>query len=330
MKEMEKHQILKAECIHCHRCRDACAFLSKYNIDIGDKEALKRLAYSCFLCGRCKTVCPVGIDGRAEVMRLRHEIVAEGGEALKRAEKAHRACLWEKRRYIYRNHRNLSSGSVFFPGCNLPSLFPKTAARISSLFADNGIGTIYDCCGKPVAELGFANDEERILLELAAALSAAGVTELVTACPNCRGFFGERLGIPVVSVYTKLSELGLGERIHGTKKIFMPCPDRYTQQWIDELRPFCDGELLLVDSIQCCGLGGGAAALEPDLAWSFAEEMRTTVRGFDVAFYCASCAGRLAAGGFRDARHILSEIVGIDERPDTGKSYINRMLTKIK
>ena len=34
-----------ADCIHCHKCRDNCAFLSKYGIDIGDTVKLKELAY---------------------------------------------------------------------------------------------------------------------------------------------------------------------------------------------------------------------------------------------------------------------------------------------
>ena len=50
-------------CIHCHLCRDRCEFLRKYNIDIGDTERLRELAYSCFLCGKCSEICPWELTG---------------------------------------------------------------------------------------------------------------------------------------------------------------------------------------------------------------------------------------------------------------------------
>ena len=61
------------KCIHCHKCRENCAFLTKYCIDICDIERLRELAYHCFLCGRCTEVCPVGIDGRGLIMSMRQE-----------------------------------------------------------------------------------------------------------------------------------------------------------------------------------------------------------------------------------------------------------------
>jgi hypothetical protein len=49
-----------------------------------------------------------------------------------------------------------------------------------------------------------------------------------------------------------------------------------------------------------------------------------------VNAYCASCAGKLKRDGIQDVRHILTEILGTYEEPDTGKSMVNRMLTKLK
>ena len=58
------------KCIHCHVCQENCSFLKKYGLDIGDTEKLNKLAYHCFLCGKCSEVCPVGIDGQG-MKRLR-------------------------------------------------------------------------------------------------------------------------------------------------------------------------------------------------------------------------------------------------------------------
>ena len=33
-------------CVHCHLCRNHCAFLGKYGIDIGDTEAAERACLS--------------------------------------------------------------------------------------------------------------------------------------------------------------------------------------------------------------------------------------------------------------------------------------------
>ena len=49
-----------------------------------------------------------------------------------------------------------------------------------------------------------------------------------------------------------------------------------------------------------------------------------------VYVYCASCAGKLKRDGVRDVRHILPEVLGTHEDPDTGKSMINRIFTKMK
>lgn len=99
-------------CVHCHKCRDNCAFLSKYGIDICDTEKLKELAYHCFLCGRCTAVCPVGIDGRGLIMELRRERAASDEKAS--IEKTYKGLIAEKRDYRFRNWKHVTSGTVFF------------------------------------------------------------------------------------------------------------------------------------------------------------------------------------------------------------------------
>lgn len=315
------------KCVHCHKCRDNCAFLSKYGIDICDTDKLKELAYHCFLCGRCTAVCPVGIDGRALIMDMRRER-ASSDERLQ-IEKTYKGLIGEKRDYRFRNWKHVSSGTVFFPGCNFPSMYPKTNAALEKLFAEHGLGTVYECCGKPISELGFKNDEDRILAGIIERLQSAGVTEIVTACPNCKDFFGDRLGIEVKSVYRKLTELGLGKVLTGNKEFYLPCPDRTEKAWIDDIRPFIDGTITANDSAQCCGLGGSAMAFEKEIAAGFVKNLADS-SGSDIYTYCASCTGRFKRSGFNNIYHILPLIVGTDEKPDTTKSYINRVLTRFK
>lgn len=327
-------------CVHCHKCRDNCDFLAKYGIDIGDSLKLKELAFHCFLCGKCTSVCPLGIDGRETVLGYRRER-AESDER-PWIEKTYKGLIKEKRDYKFSNWKRVTqsdgvpTGVAFFPGCNFPSMYPKTNAKLVKLFGDRGIGTVYECCGKPVAELGLAEDETRIIEKIRARLSENGISEIVTACPNCRDFFGGRLGVRVKSVYTKLRELGLGSAVEGDAEFFIPCPDRTAKIWIEEIRPFIKGEISCTDAAQCCGLGGSAAMLEPDLADGFADKLHKHAEesakddGARMYTYCASCMGQFRRKGLKSIDHILPHILGTGEQPDTGKSYINRVLTKIK
>lgn len=314
-------------CIHCHKCRNNCAFLAKYGLDICDTEKLKELAYHCFLCGRCAEVCPVGIDGRAVILDLRRERVSSDEQSL--IEKEYKSLISEKRDYRFRNWKHVVSGRVFFPGCNFPSMFPKTNAKLVKLFAQQGIGTVYECCGKPIAELGMKADEDRIIGQIREKLKSAGVDELITACPNCRNFFGDRLGIRVRSVYDILNEFNAGNKIKGNTEFYIPCPDRHDRLWIDEIRPFIDGEIRINDSAQCCGLGGSAIKHEKEIADGFARDISDSSDG-QIFTYCASCVGRFRRSGVKTVYHILPAILGTDEQPDIYKSYINRMITKIR
>lgn len=314
-------------CVHCHRCRDNCDFLSSYGIDIGDVESLREKAFHCFMCGRCTEVCPIGIDGREVILGLRRDIA---GEKPKDAERAYKGLIREKKDYRFRNYRKAAGKTIFFPGCNLPSLYPKTVRRLESIFEEHGIGTAYDCCGKPIAELGFASDEVRIIDGINRRLSELGAEELVVGCPNCRSFLNGRLDMKIVGVYEKLHELGACEMIDGDISVYIPCPDREGRIWLDELKPLVRGSIRAVDSVQCCGLGGSAARLEPELAKGFSKAIREEFSGERVFCYCASCAGQLMRNGVQDVTHILAELLGTGEKADTGKSYINRMMTRFK
>ena len=314
------------DCVHCGVCRENCDFLTKYGIDIGDTDKLRELAYHCFLCGKCTEVCPIGIDGRAEVMRLRNEY---GKDHLPELEEKYKWAFAEKRNYKYRNWKNVTAGSVFFPGCNFPSLFPKTSDKLSKLFAEYGIGTVYECCGKPVAELGSVADDVRIIDEIKTRLQENNITEIIMACPNCWGHLSDRLGVKLTTVFAKLSELGLGEQVDEDVKFFVPCPDRLSKSWVEDIRPFINGEVTCVDGIQCCGLGGHAGHVEPELSQGFADRFKERNEG-QVYAYCASCTGRFKRNGLDSVDHIITKIVGTNEKASTSVSYLNRVKTKFK
>ena len=314
------------KCIHCHLCQKHCSFLTKYGADIGDTVKLRELAYHCFLCGKCSEVCPIGIDGRGTILDMRRTEVEENGGKCR--EKGYAMLLLEKKNYIFRNERHMTGKSVLFPGCNFPSFYPETTRKLIKILKDEAdMGVLFDCCGKPVSELGLKEQEGKIIRRLNERLRTADIQEIVILCPNCYYFLKDKLEIQVLSIYEKLSQLGIGQKVDGKGSLFLPCPDREDQQWVSWLEPFFQKKPDIIKGTQCCGLGGCAGGKEPELAKGMA--CHVTEEGYETVYtYCASCAGNLTRNGGQGVSHLLTEILDYHEQPDVAKSMINRMKTR--
>lgn len=315
-----------SECIHCHKCRENCSFLKKYGLDIGDTEQLEKLAYHCFLCGKCTQVCPKGIDGRQLILSIRqNQVESNGGKLI---EKGYGMLLKEKQNYIFKNYRNATTECVLFPGCNFPSFYPETTKKLIQVLRQEAeIGVVFDCCSKPIAELGLEERTKEAVERMEQRLQQAGIKEIVLVCPNCYYFLKSRLQIRVTSIYEKLKELQIGKILKGDISIFMPCPDRKEGAWLEWIQPFVEGKINPVEESQCCGLGGCAGRKEPELAKEMAQMLLE--HGYEkIHTYCASCSGNLTRNGHGQAVHILTEILGNIETADVDKSIVNRMKTK--
>ena len=320
-------QKLAQDCVHCGSCTRNCKFLTKYKIDLAGFAAKPELAYHCFLCGDCSAVCPKKIDGREIALTIRREAVANNADKL--PEKGYGMLVAEKKDYLFKNHKKGKCKSVLFTGCNFPSFFPETTRQLVQVLKEKGIGVVYDCCVKPISELGLVNAENKGLEALKKRLEEDGVEELIMLCPNCYYFLKPRIDIPCVSIYDKLKELGIGrnitdERVH----LFVPCPDKASHSIKNSLEAFLDGESSVIKGVQCCGLGGCAAAREPEISQSFKDAVKE--QGIDTVYsYCASCAGALSRGGVENVRHVLTEILGTGEKPElSAKSIWNRAKNK--
>ena len=227
--------------------------------------------------------------------------------------------------------------------------FPKTAERLAELFAERGIGTVYDCCGKPVEELGLFGDAERNLAALSQRLLQSGCRELILACPNCYDYLKDRLPqeIRLVTVYRKLSELGLGKKLaegdpsEPGMPVYLPCPDRREQIFWKDLRAFLPetAETKPFSGLQCCGLGGCAFLREPELAAEMTERAMETAKKSATQgarepvlyTYCASCVSQFRRKGFAGAKHLLPMILETEEPlPGGARPVLNRALHRIK
>jgi len=318
----EKH--LTKDCIHCGLCTRNCQFLQKYKLDLQGFSEHPELAYHCFLCNDCSRVCPKKISGREVALQLRRSSVKANGGKL--TEKGYAALIAEKKDYLFRNQKQAGKRSVLFPGCNFPSFFPRTTEYLVKLLRETAdIGVLYDCCGKPISELGLEKEDARGIAALKQRLEKLGIEELIVLCPNCYHFLRPRLDIPVVSIYDKLRELGLGQQIREDKvHLFVPCPDKASLTLEKSLLPFIDGEWETIRGIQCCGLGGCAAGKELEISASFAADLKNRELP-NVYAYCASCAGKLRRSGVENVHHVLVDILGTGEVSELSlKSLWNR------
>ena len=190
-------------CVHCGACTKICLFLEKYQIDLAEFSRQPELAYSCFLCGKCGEICPRSVNGAGIALRMRAEQTGRGAGA--RRDRAYQGFLWEKNPYKFANYRKATGKTVLFPGCNFPSFYPKTTKQLEKLLKKHGIGVVYECCEKPVHELGLIEDAGKAVKQMEKRLTERGVEELVIVCPNCYYYLEGKIHIPRLSVYEKLT-----------------------------------------------------------------------------------------------------------------------------
>ena len=315
------------QCVHCGKCTAKCEFLNKYKLDLGDTDGLKNLLYHCFLCDACKAECPAGISGRELMLALRREEVAQNGNVVK--EQGYEMLIKEKSDYLFRNYQNVTAGSVLFPGCNFPSFYPGTTKKLMKLLKERAdIGTVFDCCGKPIAELGMEQRESRMRKEMEERFINNGIREVIMLCPNCYDFLKPKLSIKVVTIYEVLERMGIGTRILGeTISVFLPCPDREQRYWIKTMQPYLPEHVDIIEGAACCGLGGCARAKEPELSKGFTSAIMGK-NDQPIYTYCGSCAGKFTRDGCGNVHHMLADILETGEKPDTAKSLLNRARSK--
>ncbi len=318
------------ECIHCGLCKKHCLFLQKYNMDLQQFFNAPELAYHCFLCGKCETVCPKQINGREIALQNRRTIVENGGGKL--PDNSYDGLVLEKSPYKFANYRHANKKAVFFTGCNFPSFFPETTDRLVEEFKKHGVGVIYDCCGKPIEELGLTEEAAGIIERINKKLQDAGVEQLVMACPNCYYFLQGRLDVEIISVYEKMKELGIGTFFEQERiPMYYPCPDRKDKKIAKDIETFLNGEVVdAFQNVQCCGLGGCAAGKESDVAQAMTDLVKNSEET-ELYTYCASCICSFRRRGYEKAKHILPLLMGIDEKVPLGKTPIlNRAKCKFK
>lgn len=232
----------------------------------------------------------------------------------------------EKGHYPFKRYPKDVCETVLFPGCSFPSQFPRTMDALAELCRERGIGVAYDCCGSPLDGFGVEGGTARVLAGVERRLRRVGCRRVVTVCPNCEALFRARLGLPVVSAFELFAELGVEAKGRfGPGVLFVPCPDKARRQGERRIRALYDlSAVPTLEEAGCCGLLPAIAVRGPAAIAACTREVLEAVGERGLYTYCASCAGQFARMGCTRVRHVVSVVLGVDEKPDTAHALFNR------
>jgi Fe-S oxidoreductase len=196
-------------CSRCGICLDACQLSYAGGIhNIQSAYQLKAIRYNhikpsesfnCLLCGRCESVCPVGINISNIRLITRNELngrTSDPSFAMQSMPKTQRADV------------------IYFAGCmtHQTPVIKKAmqslmnTAGINYWFMDEGGGL---CCGRPMMLAGHKEQAEIMIEKNSKLIRESGAGILVTSCPICYKVFAKdyNLNIKVMHHSQYLLEL---------------------------------------------------------------------------------------------------------------------------
>lgn len=313
---------VRETCTSCGACVKHCAFLNKYGDPFTIAGRLRSgsiteaVAFECSLCGLCEAICPQGVQPARMFLAMRRSAVDKGVAEMK----PYRRLL----SYEARGHSRLFAhyaipqgcDTVLFPGCTLPGTRPAATAALTARLHElvPNLGVVLDCCHKPSHDLGrqeffamrFGAIRERLL--------KAGVSTILTACPNCtKTFRAYGDGLEIRTVYELLADAEgpAPERSAVEVMVHDPCPFRHDEPVRAASRKLLEVRRLGVHEpkrtgrrTQCCGEGGSVGCVDAALAENWTSSRLEQSEGLPIAASCAGCAAMLRRAG-ADAHHVL-------------------------
>ena len=189
-------------CSRCGICIDPCQLQT--DLGINDTQSVYylrdrrynmlslKVANNCLMCGRCETVCPVGINLatlRLNSRATRRNIPNEG-----------------RYKYIKGLDRSSGTGRVgYFAGCMTP-LTPAVQRSMEQIFNTVGEDVWYAdkdggvCCGRPLMLSGETDAARKMVAYNTDLLRKHNITTLVTSCPICLRTFKENYHLDGIEV----------------------------------------------------------------------------------------------------------------------------------
>jgi fumarate reductase (CoM/CoB) subunit B len=199
-----------------------------------------------------------------------------------------------------------SKGKVgFFVGCYMNRRQQNMAVSTMKALNDAHYDVIVPknqlCCGQPLMRLGMVKEAKELLLENISIFEKAGVTEIVTACPDCSYAFSED--------YVRI--FGNGDRKPSFKisdliTLLPPAPKRkekniachnpcYLSKQGISLSEELKSKGIQVEEVieDCCGAGGGVYFTRPELSQKIGKKTAQLFNSGTVICGCPFCKEQL-------------------------------------
>lgn len=327
MSELDR---IMEKCTECGLCVKECDFLQSYckspkelaeDFRAGSYLEKPEAPYSCNLCNLCEAVCPVGLNVGKMCLELRQLMVREGSAPLPQHQPiidAQRGYLSDRARLALPDRRAEATTRVFFPGCGLSSYSPELVLKVYSYLQKRlpGTGIALGCCGAPTYLLGEQSGFCEMIQLLEQDVRRLGASEIIVACPFCYYVLKQHLtDLKPLSLYTLLAELEVPGKASDVQvfSIHDPCSSRGEKEVQESVRCLVKSMGHSIEEIDhsrdmahCCGLGGMAFAVSPEISAAKAERTIREAR-LDLLTYCANCRENLASNGGR-IHHLLDLI----------------------
>ncbi len=345
-------------CTECGSCVQECTYLQSYGTPAAQAAAFQNgtlepeVIYSCSLCGLCDVSCPEDLKPTEMFWRMRCQLVEEGRGPLKQ----HRRILAYERRGLSGLFQLESlpdrCRTVFFPGCSLAGNRSRQVERIYGMLKSriDDLGIVLNCCTKPSHDLGRLDYFQQSFAKLTGRFRERGISSIITACPSCHQIFSRYAAeFEVVTVYQVLAERPAELHRHlleplGPLELTVhdPCATRFDSAVHRSVRKLtetmgCTNKEMSHngETTYCCGEGGSACFVAPDITDQWSLKRRAETSGRQVLTYCTGCV-RFLSKKFSTI-HLL-DLLCDPARALKGKSaatrspftYINRLLLKAR
>ncbi len=253
-------------CSRCGICLDTCqvsfaggvnTIQSAYQLKaIRYKQIRPEESFNCLMCGRCESVCPVGIDISSIRMITRNELNGKAPDP-----------SFTKQPAIQAQRANV----LYFAGC-MSHQTPAIKKAMVSVFKEAGISYWFMdetgglCCGRPMMLAGHREQAAIMIEKNREIIRESGARTLVTSCPICYKVFKQeyKLNIRVLHHTQYLLELADSNRIHlepfaGKSVYHDPCELSRNLRVYDEPRMLLNKMMKVQagefekDNTLCCG-----------------------------------------------------------------------------
>ena len=192
-------------CPNCGVCIDACPMsVDKANlrdctvyltrqIRRGNEKRVEEISDKCLLCGKCKELCQVGVDG-------------PGLRMMQRDSRTY-AVDQDYSSIDTEPYKTAARGSkvLYFSGC-MSQLTPEIGKSVNSVLSKAGVDFKWMdkagglCCGRPLLTAGRVSQAEELVRRNEEIILGGGADTLIVGCPICYRMFKENYNLPGVEV----------------------------------------------------------------------------------------------------------------------------------